>query len=230
MENETKEIIEIVKSIGSFLNKLVGDAVVEVGGTLHDWAKLFRYRNLLRIQDKVEEIHRTRKLQGKSIPIPPRFAIPLIQAASQEDEPSIQDMWAALIANATDPERALEVKKVFTDILSSLEPLDARVLERLANQGWAMFRDGPHGGVTVPRLASTLKTSEKEIRFALQNLYRLGCIFSEYDPTYEQITAGSTGLRVSDPKTTFRPSPLGFDLLEACDRTGSIENRSETQT
>lgn len=228
MENETakaaQEIakatgkaIDLAEKAGGFIGKIVGDAVVEVGGAIHDWAKFFRYKNLLRLQDKVEDIHSARKLQGKIIPIPPRFAVPLLQAASQEDDNSIQDMWAGLIANATDPEKHLEPKKIFIEILSSLEPLDANILQYLAGQGWLMHRNIPSGGITVNKLCATLNANEKDVQLSLQNLHRLGCIIDEYEATWDQIDTTSFGQRVTDPKTTFRPSPLGLDLLTACD-------------
>jgi len=213
----TGKAIELAQKVGGFLNKVVGDAAAELGGAIHDWARLFRYKNLLRLQDKVEEIHAARKLQGRNIPIAPRFAIPLLQAASEEDDESLQNMWAALIANATDPETQLEPRKIFTDILSSLEPLDAEILRYLAGQGWLMHRNVPGGGITVSKLSSSLNAPEKRIQISLQNLHRLGCVIDEYKATWDQIDTTSFGQRVTDPKTTFRPSPLGFELLEACD-------------
>ncbi|MEX2163257.1 MAG: Abi-alpha family protein [Sulfuricaulis sp.] len=209
--------LEVAEKVGAFLNKVVGDAVVELGGAVHDWARLFRYKNLLRLQDKVEEIHRERKLQGKSIPVAPRFAIPLLQAASQEDDESIQDMWAGLIANSTDPGRRLQPKKIFTEILSSIEPIDAQILKYLSSQGWLMHRNVPNGGITLAKIQSALGNSEDDIRLSLQNLHRLGCIIDEYEATWDQIDTTSFGQRITDPKTTFRPSPLGFSLLKACD-------------
>jgi hypothetical protein len=34
-------------------------------------------------------------------------------------------MWAGLIANASDPNNRLNLKRVFSDVLGPLEPLDA---------------------------------------------------------------------------------------------------------
>ncbi len=209
--------LDVIEKVGSFFNKVVGDAAAELGGVVHDWARLYRYKNLLRLQDKVEEIHRARKLQGKSIPVPPRFAIPLLQAASEEDDESIQDMWAGLIANSTDPDKHLEPKKIFTEILSSLEPLDAKILKYLSSQGWLMHRNVPNGGITLAKIQSVQQVSEDDIRLSLQNLHRLGCIIDEFEATWDQIDTTSFGQRITDPKTTYRPSPLGFSLLNACD-------------
>ena len=137
MGNETETIIqeatkvvirEAAEKIGNFLNKLLGETVIELGGIPHDWAKYYRYRNLLSIQDKIEAIHKKRKAEGKTLPIPPRYAIPLIQNASQENDESLQEMWAELISNFIDPQKHFNPEKIYIEILSSLEPLDAKVL------------------------------------------------------------------------------------------------------
>ncbi len=220
----TGKAIDLVQKVGGFLNKVAGNAAVEVGGALYDWARVFRYKNLIRLQDKVEDIHAARKLQGRSIPIAPRLAIPLLQAASEEDEETLQDMWAGLIANATDPDRRLELRKIFTEILSSLEPLDAEILRYLAGQGWLMHRNVPGGGITLAKMVTALRASEKSIQISLQNLHRLGCVIDEFAATWDQIDTTSFGQRVTDSKTTFRPSPLAFSLLEACDPSAPHES------
>jgi len=212
----TQEVASLAKKVGGFLNKVVGDAAMELGGAAHDWSRLIRYKNLLRINDKIEEIHRSRKLEGKSIPIPPRYAIPLLQAASAEDDGTIQGMWAGLIANASDPNGRLEPKKIFIDILSSAEPLDIQILDYMSRQNWLMFRDVPNGGISVEKLTQELKSSEKEIWLSLQNLHRLGCIIDEFESLPRQYGTTSFGQRITDPETSFRPSPLGHELLEAC--------------
>jgi abortive infection alpha-like protein len=223
----TGKVIDAATRVGGFLSKVVGNAAVEVGATIQDWAIFQRYKNLLRLQDKVEAIHASRKLEGKSIPVPPRFAIPLLQAASQEDDDSIQDLWAGLIANATDPQRHLDLKRVFIDILNSLEPLDTRLLQYLAGLGWMMYQNAG-GGANTTKLATELKVTKKDVQFSLLNLHRLECIIDEYQITYDEAGTHTSALRVTNDKTTFRLSPLGFALLTACESTGPISESHGT--
>jgi hypothetical protein len=213
----TSKAIDAAEKLGGFLSKVIGGALIELGGTLQDWAKYFRYKNLLRIQDRVEEIHASRQLQGKTTPIPPRYAIPLIQRASEEDDPTIQELWAALIANATDPNRHLNLNKVLLDVLASIEPLDVAILRFLKSQGWLMHRNVPGGGVNVAGLVMQVGAKESDVRLSLQNLNRLGLVGDEFEATYKDIDTTSFGLRVTRPETTFRPSPLGFALMKACE-------------
>jgi len=231
MEEQAKAIQEIATTtgkaidasvrVGSFLSKIFGDAFREIGEAFHDWAKYFRYKNLLSIQDKVEAIHKKRGIQGNTVPILPRYAIPLIQHASQEDDESLQGMWAGLIANFTDPNKRFDPKKIYIEILSSLEPLDAEVLKFFSTQGWKLFLKVPGGGVTISKLVQSIGVSEKDLQLSLQNLARLGCITDEGVETWDSMGSSSFGKRVTDPRTTFRPSPLGFDLINVCEMTDS---------
>ena len=208
--------IDVSEKLASFFKKVCGDAIVEAGGVLTDWARFFRYKNLLLIHDKVNEIHQKRKVEGKTTPIPARYAIPLIQKASTEDEESLQVMWAGLIANATDPNKRLEVKRIQIQILSELEPLDAHVLEFFSKQGWLMIR-GPHSkGFSLERLSEELNVPREDLQISIENLARLGCILAERPVTYDDRHTSGVAVFFNNPNTTFRLSHLGSALLEAC--------------
>lgn len=231
MDEEAKAAREIAKTTGiaikaaeklvGFLRKICGDALIETGGSLHDWAILYRYKNLLKIQDKVDEIHRNRKAEGRTIPIPPRYAIPLIQNASMEDEETLQDLWAGLMANATDQSSRLQVKKVYIEILSNLEPMDALVLGFLADRPWAVVGT-PHPrahieGFNLRVLSEELRVSMEDLQISIQNLARLGLLIDEKSFTWEDLNTPAIGARINDPDLNFRPSPLAASLLEACE-------------
>ena len=50
----------------------------------------------------------------------------MINEATLEDREEIQKLWAGLIANATDPNKRFNIQKIHIDILSKLEPLEAK--------------------------------------------------------------------------------------------------------
>lgn len=170
----------------------------------------------MKIIDKRNEIYRKRKIEGKIIPLPSRYAIPIIQNASQEDDEIIQNLWASLIANTTDPNRSMIPKKIFIEILNSLEPLDAKILLFFGNLGRERFIGAYREGFTVNTLAQDLGETSKNIQFSLQNLARLGCIMDVHNP--QVLISGSTsfGAKVLNKSTTFQPTPLGFDLIDIC--------------
>jgi hypothetical protein len=203
--------LEIIEELGSFLKLIFADPAIEIGGILTDRLKAFRYMQLLKIADKVTTIHKQKGIKGAFFPIPLRLSIPIIEAASLESEESIQDLWAGLIANATDPSKYFQIKRIYVDILSSIEPLDARLLQYLSKQGWNLVIGTPHYGFDSERLASELCVIDYEIRLSLDNLSRLGCVVDEQENLAEK-----PGHAVRKPKTFYKPSFLGLQLIQAC--------------
>jgi len=214
MDETTKEIakttnkaLEVAEKVGGFLSTVLGDACKELGASAHDWAKFYRYKNLLKIQDKVLEIHKARGIEGKTVPVSLSIGLPLIEAASITEEEGLQQKWAALIANATDPESKIKVRKSFVDILSSLDPSDALVLDWMAGQGW----NNELGEITVDSISQNLSLDEKDVKITTSNLNRLGLIDLGV-PT----TVGTTGISASDSRTRFRVNQLGWALIQVC--------------
>jgi hypothetical protein len=48
----------------------------------------------------------------------------------------------------------------------------------------------------------------------------VGCVVDQYAVNYDDLGKTSAGLRVNSERATFRPSPLGFALLAACQAQG----------
>jgi phosphoglycolate phosphatase-like HAD superfamily hydrolase len=220
------KLIDGMAKLGEFFSRLVGPAAEQYGGALGDLARFHRSTVLLRIFDKWEAIIRARNLEGKTVPIPLKYVIPALEKAAWEDDETLQEMWARLLANAADPEKRLQLKRVFAEVLSSLEPLDVQVLRFMSGQGWLMFCNVPGGGITLEALAQATSAPKADVQVALQNLHRLGLIVDEFrgrddtDPFYQphaEFGTTSFGVRLVEPGTTFRPSPLGFALLKACE-------------
>lgn len=204
--------VDAVRDLAGFLGKVVGPGLVELGEAFHDWARTFRYANLLRLQDKVNAIHKRRGIEGKTITIPPRLAIPLLNSASLEDNTALQDMWASLIANATDPSKREDVQKIHVDILSALQPIDALVLRFLA-------KGECHAGKIFDELNDVLP---RDVFISLANLDRLGCLATEtvnertrFETDLERHTTGFEGPRFRHARLWL--TDLGRSLVSACE-------------
>lgn len=215
MDETTKEIakttnkaLEVAEKVGSFLSTVLGDAFKEAGASIHDWAKFYRYKNLLKINDKVGQLHKERGMQGKSVPIQPSIGIPLIEAASLAEDENLQQKWATLIANATDPNNKDKIRKSYIDILSSLDPSDAVVLDFMSTQGW----NNELGEITIKIIVENLNLSEPEAKISTSNLNRLGLI----DFGVPSRFGGSIDISASDNETRFKLNQLGWALLKLC--------------
>lgn len=217
----TGKSLDIVKAGGEFVRDIFGESFRQFGGAVGDWARYFRYKNFLRIADRVNEIHAARRLHGKATPIPPQYTLPILEGASLENEESLQKLWAGLIANASDPGYKLNLKKVYIEILRGLEPLDAEVLKLLSGFGIQEGNSEQNGAyLNAEEVANRLGTDTEEIKISLQTLARYGCIIDSWSgQTWEDVDKGYSGFRVNNPKSNFRLSHLGRQLVLATQTT-----------
>jgi len=213
----TGKALDIVQQGGEFVGDMFGESFRQFGGSVADWARYFRYKNFLRIADKVIEIHKARHLDGKLIPIPPQFALPLLEGASLENEESLQELWAGLIANASDHNHRLNLKKVYIEILRGLEPLDAGVLNLLSGPDIKeQYGESSGAHLNTEEVARLLGADVEEVKISLQTLARYSCIIDSWSGvTWEEIDKGYSGFRVNNPKSNFKLSHLGRQLVLA---------------
>lgn len=195
----------------TYLGEISRDLIETVGYPVKTW----KYKNLLKHFDKVRAIHDKRGLEGKPTPLPPRYAIQLIENVSREDNETIQNMWAALTANATDPSKQININKILIDVLSKLEPLDTDIL----NQFWelnfkAFMRHGKPAIMIkflIEDLSKKINASKTDIELSLQNLNRLGCIDIPKESSEDMPPA-----EYSIIEAPFNLTLIGHSLMEAC--------------
>lgn len=190
MEEESKAIQEVAKATGKGI-----DAVREAGGfiaryiagPLEEGVGIFsdrlKYVRQVRLMQRADQFLREAGLEAPSRAVPLKIAIPLLQAATIEDDDSLQDLFAALLVNAANAASGVEVHRSFIEILGQITPLEARIL----NVIYALpFDEARHAGVTtnaLPDNAHILAEKEiateqppDEIALALGNLVRVGCV------------------------------------------------------
>ena len=98
-------------------------------------------------------------------PVPLNILQPILEAASLQEDPDLQDLWANLLANAADPRQARPVLASFHNVLKNLTSKDAafltgvyRLAEDTANRSTPETRLIPeismHGGDLVEAFAA----------------------------------------------------------------------------
>ena len=123
---------DIVKSgavdkFADLLHTLAGPATEQIGLMLGDKAWAYRAKNLIDIVKKTE-----RKLREAGLPVnavPPRLLLPIVENGSVEDSETLQDMWAGLLATASQERDS--VPPSFVETLKQLTPEEARQLESI---------------------------------------------------------------------------------------------------
>lgn len=106
---------------GAFLGKFVGPAAEAIGKAAWEQAQQLGAKATAYLAAVGREPQ----------PVEPKLLLPLVQAASLETDPTLAELWAALLANASDPAQRITVQVGFIDVLRQLQPTDTIVLKRL---------------------------------------------------------------------------------------------------
>jgi hypothetical protein len=107
--------------------------------------------------------------------VPLKILLPLLDAASLEEEPNMTARWAALLANAADPAQWVQIQPGFAEVLRQLTPTDARVLETAAGITPINHVGGLPGFLQVTSLNKHMEDiSTTSLAVSIGNLTRLG--------------------------------------------------------
>lgn len=126
-----KDFKVLAKTATGFLKEIINPAAHEVGNLLADEVKFFRFKRQVTILNKAKKYLEEKGVQPGKVDLKTIF--PILNEGSLEEDESMNDKWAALLANAVDPEHKVTVQPSFPHILKELTPKEAFVLDRLAN-------------------------------------------------------------------------------------------------
>ena len=130
--NDTLEIMKsgLADKAADLLHRLAGPMFDEFGAILADKARVYRAKNLVSTIRKTERILREAGLQVNAVPT--RLLLPIMEASSVENNEAIQEMWAGLLATAS--QQADVVSPSFIETLKQLTPDEARHLEVISQE------------------------------------------------------------------------------------------------
>jgi hypothetical protein len=116
----------------------MGDLVVDTVGLLGDRLRFYRAERWILLSVKTKE--RLRRKGIKHIrTVPPKVALPLIEAATIEDDEDLHTLWANLLATGLDESAAL-IRQQHVATLSALSLEDAQTL-RAIYLDWHRWKD-----------------------------------------------------------------------------------------
>jgi hypothetical protein len=122
-----------LRPLNTLIEKLVGPAAEELGFTWQDSIKVFRFGRRLRLMQRVNDLCEAAGIDPKRVPL--KLLLPIVENASVEEDDSLQDIWANLLANAADGHtNASEVLPSFSAILSALTARDVKFLDALYSE------------------------------------------------------------------------------------------------
>lgn len=224
--------VEAVEKFGGFLAKILGEPITDAVGIFGDKLKFIRLKNKLIIMDKVNRILDERCVVNTR-QIPPKFAIPIMEYATLEEDESLQDIWCKLIANSLDPNFDKEIRCAFIDIIRNLTPLDAKILDFVyhgafrkvvsVNQEFTRMYMSKIV-VNLENICKQLNVHEEELTISYHNLMRVECL--RYIGQQSSIAVGedeTVPLMINDPMRV-AITPLGIAFVEACIETSQLED------
>lgn len=158
--------VEVVKSaspaIADIYGWMVGDRVSEA-----------RKRNADAFARKTKRIIQERSLEEPQ-PVPEDLATPLLEQAQRESRDAMQELYAALLANAMDPAHANDVRPEFIKTLKDLQPIDILVLRKAMD-----LRGTQNPTFHQPRINEILPDERPSaLEISINHLEALRCIRS----------------------------------------------------
>lgn len=144
-----------------------------------------------------------------------KLGLPFIEKASLEEDPTLQELWANLLANALNPNHSEEIRTIFVDIIHSLSPFDALILNA--------FNISRHPLIPKPLNQTMVKTNEGYKEFPTKIVEDSLAVLKSLDlltdvTISEEVFLGNSGIVRQE---ALHLTPLGILFIDACVKDAS---------
>lgn len=210
----TSKAIDAGREMGGFISRYISGSLEQSFGILEDKLKHIRWERRLRFIKRTEEFMREQGFARPNKLISLKNAVPLLEYATIEDDDSLQDMWARLLVNGTNGFTGVNIERSFIEILAQISPLEAQILETIYS---IPYKKTQHSSIVTENLPTSASIADEarlmarsykeppvEVKLALANLARLGCL--KLHPT---VGGGEIF-------STIFPTLIGNEFVKAC--------------
>lgn len=123
---------QIIDKSEALLKALFGQSLEEFGGLISDNVRLRRFKNQIKIFEKAKKILADKNIDSAKVSL--KVLAPLLEYCSLEENLSLQNKWAHLVAFvlSSDDEEFLQAN--FIKILNLLHPAEAKILDNLQKE------------------------------------------------------------------------------------------------
>lgn len=209
----TKELVGPIKEP---LETMLGPAATELAGAFGDQVK--HWRDMRRLERAIDSI---KLLQERGIPpkaIDPSLLFPILDAASLTDDEDLKASWAAMLANAADPESASTVLPSFPAILCQLTPLDVAILDvvRAASANRELVGGDSVTVVERKHIQQEFGIDRTRYLIVYDNLMRLGLLWQHAGSQSMTPAESPSGTVNIVPYHWMILSELGMAFTKAC--------------
>jgi hypothetical protein len=223
-------VSQVTKQAEDFIAAIAGRPGESIGTILGDIMRR-RINNAEVVASKAHLTLLNLELKPREVPL--EIMHPILEAAALQEDPSMQDIWANLLANAADRREVTSVSAVFPVILKELRTEEVRFLDALLDgipkglQGHLMIGAGVHFSTVlhIYQEANHLPKNDRgDITFSLELLGRHNIITTESVP--QPINIGDKVARLPrgtiprqlevNTKELYQITSLGVRFVAAC--------------
>lgn len=191
--------------------------IAQIGDIIIDKLSYYRWNNALKFMDKYEEKKKSRNLEGKETPLPPKFLIEILDNAFQEDDEMIQEEWNSLLVNWQDPEKNCDKKYFYIELLKNLGKNEINLLKIIKNDpNFNMAIGNPDYYYDMELVKQEMKLTQEEYELMILNLYRLK-ICDSLKSSGNAIKLGDLSVLADAGITKFRLTIIGYNLIKSCE-------------
>ena len=207
----SREAIQATREAGGFVARFIEGPLSLASEIVQDRLRYARWERQQRLMLRANEFLKEAGISEPSRPVPLSVAVPLLEAASLEEDDQLQDVWARLLVNAANAESGVEVRRTFVSILQDMGSFEVRILDAIINApddlpnknfNGIPTAELPEGYASVGEMGWHPEPPD-HIAIAVWNINRLGCIVPI-------MTTAGLSIR------TVYPTPLGVALVRAC--------------
>lgn len=177
------KIVDATREFGHFIAPIVKSPLENAIGIVSDRLSYMRWERQQRLMERARLFMSSQGVDQPTRPVPLNIAIPILQAASMEEDDDLQDTWARLLVNALNERSGVEVKHVFVSMLKDMTPIEVIILNILYYEFDHDFYSSMHVEDLKKKINSSAcavkEIPEEELMVALWNLARLGCILRD---------------------------------------------------
>jgi hypothetical protein len=209
-----KKSLDPVKGL---LERVAGPLADEVGESLALIARPYRLRLSLKMFQKTQRMLSEAGTTPQAVP--PRLFLPMLEAASIENDEDLHTKWSTLLANAASSPS--KVHPSYIEILKQLTPDDARFLDKL----YIATND-----TRFRRLKGFI--GEDEFGIPFQNIVRLGLVQTTYevDGMKVRITGGGDPYVSGDMDEDHWLTDFAVGFIEACRPPKTIKAKNSADS
>lgn len=202
-------VASLYKVAKPFLAKVIGPASEEIGELGRDYIKGWRAKNGNQVLAGADTLLKDAGREPQQVPL--KTLLPLLDAASLEDDAVLAAHWMALLANAADPAQRLQVQPAFIEVLRQLTPTDAQVLDYIYRNRPRLAVDNEvmPDKIMAVKLVADLGLPPADIGLSIDNLFRLWLCAKPNG------LGGAISLNVNSTNYSLLPTILGQSFYDA---------------